>query len=37
MLTADIIVLAGSLLFALIGLIIGFGKGLKFFTGAYSE
>lgn len=33
MLTADIIVLAGSLLFALIGLIIGFGKGLKFFTG----
>ncbi len=32
MLTADIIVLAGSVLFALVGLIVGFGKGLKFFT-----
>lgn len=32
MLTADIIVLAGSLLFMLVGAIVGFGKGLKFFT-----
>ena len=32
MLTADIIVLAGCALFVILGIIVGFGKGLKFFT-----
>ena len=33
MLTADIIVLIAFIVFALLGVIFGFGKGLKFFTG----
>ena len=32
MITADIIVLVGCILFVLIGAMVGFGKGLKFFT-----
>ena len=32
MMTADIIVLVGCILFVLIGAMVGFGKGLKFFT-----